>query len=107
QSLIDAHVPRLHPPSFPTRRASDRRSFGVESLRNVTRHAWRNERFFDSALLHGEYLKLADVAELLHHVIKKLGDVGEFQVFAVRSEEHTSELQSRRDLVCRLLLEKK
>src|SRR5690349_23686628 len=26
---------------------------------------------------------------------------------AVRSEEHTSELQSRRDLVCRLLLEKK
>src|SRR5438874_8818008 len=28
-------------------------------------------------------------------------------VRAVRSEEHTSELQSRRDLVCRLLLEKK
>src|SRR5690349_22596145 len=26
---------------------------------------------------------------------------------ARRSEEHTSELQSRRDLVCRLLLEKK
>src|SRR5690349_23692820 len=30
----------------------------------------------------------------------KFGTVG-------RSEEHTSELQSRRDLVCRLLLEKK
>src|SRR5690349_22569085 len=30
-------------------------------------------------------------------------DVGEQH----RSEEHTSELQSRRDLVCRLLLEKK
>src|SRR5438874_6457672 len=28
-------------------------------------------------------------------------------VFSGRSEEHTSELQSRRDLVCRLLLEKK
>src|SRR5215469_12203404 len=28
-------------------------------------------------------------------------------VAARRSEEHTSELQSRRDLVCRLLLEKK
>src|SRR6266496_7738 len=27
--------------------------------------------------------------------------------YCVRSEEHTSELQSRRDLVCRLLLEKK
>src|SRR5690349_23657064 len=31
-----------------------------------------------------------------------------FQQFnLLRSEEHTSELQSRRDLVCRLLLEKK
>src|SRR5690349_23962573 len=29
------------------------------------------------------------------------------QAPAARSEEHTSELQSRRDLVCRLLLEKK
>src|SRR5690349_22864855 len=29
------------------------------------------------------------------------------QLIAKRSEEHTSELQSRRDLVCRLLLEKK
>src|SRR5690349_23867879 len=28
-------------------------------------------------------------------------------LFSQRSEEHTSELQSRRDLVCRLLLEKK
>src|SRR5438067_6999335 len=29
------------------------------------------------------------------------------RIFALRSEEHTSELQSRFDLVCRLLLEKK
>src|SRR5438874_3968991 len=29
------------------------------------------------------------------------------RVVHARSEEHTSELQSRRDLVCRLLLEKK
>src|SRR5690349_22545746 len=28
-------------------------------------------------------------------------------IASTRSEEHTSELQSRRDLVCRLLLEKK
>src|SRR5690349_23595239 len=32
---------------------------------------------------------------------------GDDVVAAIRSEEHTSELQSRRDLVCRLLLEKK
>src|SRR5690349_23738046 len=30
-----------------------------------------------------------------------------YRVVYARSEEHTSELQSRRDLVCRLLLEKK
>src|SRR5207249_5763353 len=33
--------------------------------------------------------------------------VNGLQFFRVRSEEHTSELQSRFDLVCRLLLEKK
>src|SRR5438874_4905504 len=33
--------------------------------------------------------------------------VGRARVGRWRSEEHTSELQSRRDLVCRLLLEKK
>src|SRR5690349_22819542 len=33
--------------------------------------------------------------------------VGVGQNDGLRSEEHTSELQSRRDLVCRLLLEKK
>src|SRR5437899_9272122 len=32
---------------------------------------------------------------------------GESRVLVVRSEEHTSELQSLRHLVCRLLLEKK
>src|SRR6266496_3175128 len=30
-----------------------------------------------------------------------------YRLWRPRSEEHTSELQSRRDLVCRLLLEKK
>src|SRR5690349_22925312 len=32
---------------------------------------------------------------------------GDHRAARARSEEHTSELQSRRDLVCRLLLEKK
>src|SRR5690606_41780032 len=34
-------------------------------------------------------------------------DLGVAHLFRVRSEEHTSELQSRENLVCRLLLEKK
>src|SRR3712207_8149323 len=36
-----------------------------------------------------------------------LGDVALDVVVVLRSEEHTSELQSRQYLVCRLLLEKK
>src|SRR5699024_11541782 len=40
----------------------------------------------------------AILAIVVHHKIKRIN---------MRSEEHTSELQSRFDLVCRLLLEKK
>src|SRR3712207_8232975 len=43
------------------------------------------------------------------YVLPRLSGVGELfrDVYEVRSEEHTSELQSRQYLVCRLLLEKK
>src|SRR5437870_6798443 len=37
----------------------------------------------------------------------RTGEVGDGKIFVQRSEEHTSELQSRGHLVCRLLLEKK
>src|SRR5216683_5905397 len=40
-------------------------------------------------------------------IAEVVGDDPEQQPHLVRSEEHTSELQSRSDLVCRLLLEKK
>ena len=39
----------------------------------------------------------------LENTLKKISENN----FLIRSEEHTSELQSRRNLVCRLLLEKK
>src|SRR5699024_12817517 len=38
---------------------------------------------------------------------RKFNPIEGFLAFKRRSEEHTSELQSRFDLVCRLLLEKK
>src|SRR5438067_3193067 len=41
------------------------------------------------------------------HVKRALGITEEENLLLIRSEEHTSELQSRFDLVCRLLLEKK
>src|SRR5437868_8632677 len=46
---------------------------------------------------------LVSACEANQHVYRM--DTG--QLFPMRSEEHTSELQSRFDLVCRLLLEKK
>src|SRR3712207_7755135 len=39
--------------------------------------------------------------------IKQIGGQLVLELFPLRSEEHTSELQSRQYLVCRLLLEKK
>src|SRR5699024_11298049 len=41
------------------------------------------------------------------HIARSRNMVTNFGKFADRSEEHTSELQSRFDLVCRLLLAKK
>src|SRR5690349_23737508 len=64
-------------------------------------------------MLNGVNLSLITFAQ---QTATTIGAVVVFLVFvvatveialAIRSEEHTSELQSRRDLVCRLLLEKK
>src|SRR5699024_7926654 len=46
---------------------------------------------------------IADIRELWGELL----GINPAQLLAARSEEHTSELQSRFDLVCRLLLEKK
>src|SRR2546429_2406232 len=53
---------------------------------------------------HDEVLPIAVDGETFGHH-RKGGD--EVVAAAIRSEEHTSELQSRLHLVCRLLLEKK
>src|SRR5216684_7371330 len=47
--------------------------------------------------------------DLVHRAQQRvdLGRLAGFQILQHRSEEHTSELQSRLHLVCRLLLEKK
>src|SRR5207249_7409484 len=50
--------------------------------------------------------KEGDMSSLQRWVAKILAEQGAVEIQS-RSEEHTSELQSRFDLVCRLLLEKK
>src|SRR5438874_2937377 len=54
------------------------------------------ERRSDGFIVQADVNRTDDIRGMMDHVKSEF-----------RSEEHTSELQSRRDLVCRLLLEKK
>src|SRR5258706_4324853 len=64
--------------------------------------AWMNQAIFES--LHHSSVVLVDLTALRPNCFMELGyALGNHQ----RSEEHTSELQSLTNLVCRLLLEKK
>src|SRR5256886_10051346 len=62
--------------------------------------------------VHAQFSRVIDIApylgEELHEVLVGITEGGKLADFvAARSEEHTSELQSQSNLVCRLLLEKK
>src|SRR5439155_26991913 len=98
---LQAYHAHRDPHSFPTRRSSDllapRIDGGLEQIDvvhpgNLDRILKAEEHALARALLRGERAREGVF----------LG----FQ-YPVRSEEHTSELQSRGHLVCRLLLEKK
>src|SRR5688572_32337045 len=61
-----------------------------------------------SPLVGGELLAArGSPVELLRREHARLEAHGELDLLRTRSEEHTSELQSQSNLVCRLLLEKK
>src|SRR5262245_64575322 len=75
--------------SFPTRRSSDLTHFPVDS---------RNENLPEKRI-HQNYARRP--GGMPRRAFCSFGEC------AFRSEEHTSELQSLRHLVCRLLLEKK
>src|SRR5688500_19185774 len=72
--------------SFPTRRSSDLRVLRAAALTPV---------------------RVAPLPELEHPNVRLPRPTRALAGLAVRSEEHTSELQSPCNLVCRLLLEKK
>src|SRR2546422_1481745 len=66
-------------------------------------HHFMNTETYDQVALSGD--ELGDAAEWLAPGIKIQAEF--YEGAPIRSEEHTSELQSRLHLVCRLLLEKK
>src|SRR5207249_12126505 len=100
------HMRQPDRPPFPTRRSSDlhplpARYPGRSAVRNGAVAAGRAAR-----------ARIARVSRPWNQGPSRLGLGALAPVFRgdlseIRSEEHTSELQSRFDLVCRLLLEKK
>src|SRR5690606_41577490 len=99
--VSDSSRHHSHPHSFPTRRSSDlsnpRSTVGTitevyDYLRVLYARAGE-QRCVDC----GKPVKARSPGEIARAIAK----------LPSRSEEHTSELQSRENLVCRLLLEKK
>src|SRR5207249_6411301 len=104
--LLYAFAAHPHLPSFPTRRSSDLQLRDQEPVVTAVDLDWDVGNLTDSlAELYKSWavsdneLRLPGLDGALRTIFEGVG--GE------RSEEHTSELQSRFDLVCRLLLEKK
>src|SRR5207245_11641881 len=94
-----SHRPPSHPPPLPTRRSSDLRS-KTDLVRKIAA---------DRAAARCRIVRLADTGEQEKtSVVEGPGCEKDERrrLEDLRSEEHTSELQSREHLVCRLLLEK-
>src|SRR5204862_7053193 len=96
-----------HLPSFPTRRSSDL------SVRKTTADdqppQWRLKLIAVDVTKRRLLVLPDDLVFYREPSSSKMIDPDEFKISRaplghIRSEEHTSELQSRRDLVCRLLL---
>src|SRR5699024_12707102 len=90
------HHPDLH--SLPTRRSSDLpRIITSRDIHKNEMRARAGQRGHVKRLLRqAGHADTTRIQKRSNHIAR-----------ATRSEEHTSELQSRFDLVCRLLLEKK
>src|SRR5699024_12218980 len=106
RSLLPRPPHPLGPPPFPTRRSSDLASFMDKEIHD------QPQAVADTLLgrLDTEGRLTLDEMRIDESVLKfidKIVFIACGTAAYARSEEHTSELQSRFDLVCRLLLEKK
>src|SRR5690606_40284920 len=100
--FISPRAPHRDLHSFPTRRSSDLAAF-----------EWRGGKgtlVVAGTVASGVVVKLQmspDAGTTWVDVAAAFDEDESPEPLSVRSEEHTSELQSRENLVCRLLLEKK
>src|SRR5690606_41275380 len=98
---VHSTVPPPAPPSLPTRRSSDLcEQPGSLSASRCAVHQTRHSACSRSS--HRGH----DATRALSHRTLQTPKKSSAQLGGPRSEEHTSELQSRENLVCRLLLEK-
>src|SRR5205814_3852339 len=101
---LSSHHPHRPLPSSPTRRSSDLRLPLVVNVNDPvtgTFPAPAREAMFRL------FCKSSLPPELIVRSVAEGSTLAVVLICSVRSEEHTSELQSLRHLVCRLLLEKK
>src|SRR5690606_40754686 len=93
--MVYVHCRSLH--SFPTRRSSDLEGLIRDAMKSKMKlDIFDYERPVGIQIFGGDEEAMELSAKIVETVQPDL-----------RSEEHTSELQSRENLVCRLLLEKK
>src|SRR5206468_11112026 len=104
---LDRSVPPRVLHSFPTRRSSDLASARDLTARSRCERAVEHPALGPSACARQVRRRQPGGTGARALTLFSWGDPGEIRDLArmpERSEEHTSELQSRSDLVCRLLL---
>src|SRR5699024_12102639 len=101
--LSHVQLPRRHSTLFPTRRSSDLERVMFASIRACleTDPSWYSTRL---QAIKGVTEETTTGVQRLYQMARA-GDLA-VPAINVRAEEHTSELQSRFELVCRLLLER-
>src|SRR5207247_7987889 len=103
-SSCDPPTPARVLPPFPTRRSSDLIVLADEPTGNLDS---TNGRHLMDLLRHINHARGTTIVLVTHDAELAAAADARLILRDGRSEEHTSELQSRVDLVCRLLLEKK
>src|SRR5690606_42104511 len=81
--------------------------FGKIEVGQQARIKLNNYPSYEFGHLEGVVSKLTEIPNENSYQVEITLDKGMTSSYNKRSEEHTSELQSRENLVCRLLLEKK
>src|SRR5262249_62421833 len=104
--FFQAHGGHRHLPSFPTRRSSDLAADDAKGGRDMMRFT-RVAIALGCTAMSATQADAAPPSRAREAAVSTAVITNCYKMADRRSEEHTSELQSLTNLVCRLLLEKK